>query len=85
MDVHLPRVGTATTGAARGDDWRRALTGALARADRGYALGPALLAMAAWCVTASALVWKRGPRTGPRANPALPAGAAEAAGMGRLV
>jgi hypothetical protein len=79
LDVQFPPVDAATTGAA-GGDWRRALGRALAEVDRGGSLAPALLVLALCCVAASALVWRRAPRAGP----ALPTGATEAAGIGRL-
>jgi len=80
LDVHFPPVGPATTGEAEGD-WRRALDRAAARVERGVGLGPALIALALWCVTASVLVWGRAPRAGL----ALPTGVAEAtAASGRF-
>jgi hypothetical protein len=81
LDVHLPSGGAATRRAAGGDDWRGALGRALARADRGASLGPALFVLAVWCVAASALLWRRALRAGP----ALPTRAPKPAGTGRVV
>jgi hypothetical protein len=80
LDIRFPPSDAATRGAAAGD-WRAALGRALARVDRGTSLAPAMLVLAVCCVAGSALFWGRLPRR----SPAMPAGAAEAAGTGHLV